>query len=767
MKRTLPKNVLKIFAAFMAAVLLVAVTASFSACGDNRAIITLMDGDKVIDTILATDEGRIDPDSISDDIYKKAGYDFDNWYRDADLRNKFDIERDNVWGVSKLYCGWISLEYIVTLDLNGGEYAEAIPDGDEDASVSGKDDDTDDGIITPEKDENGMYTLKALSGDVLRIIEPTREHYEFDGWMCRNQQNIQTMVIDGEPFEWAQDVTYIAVWEANRSRITYRANGGTILDLEGKEISTGTVTQYVPYDSKFTPYGARRRGYTFLGWFDANNVPLTEREIWQTEENYTVTASYSANSYKATFILEGGGTISTNVTYDKTYDFMNRQSAPSGYVFDCWEYTHNGVTDTIPSTGIWTIDGDVSLTPLYKARDYKLTLIAEDSEFASLTVAYGSKVELPENPVAPNGYVFAGWFDNANGTGTRLLPNDYWRWSGDKHFYARFVAVSDAVSFSVDYYLEHLDHRTDAPTSEKYYNSDGGYFAYGTVGENISIDISGFDTKFEHYKFDTENPLNTDRSVTLTESGADLNFYFDRNTVTYAFYDGTGTVDVHTYRIGQSVDLSGITSRVGYELTGWAIGDTDVVIAADSTDYKAAVADTVMRARWSLKTYEVYIDGNFAFNIEYNASVTDENKEAMKIPDTADDLFDGLRLDGNRYYSLDDIANMTIWLTDGGVKSSNGNYRLDFTSVWSARKAYYTVQVWLENEDGTFSLSEDESFEKRANIGTHLIYNNSITRLTVDGTEYLFDAENENNALEITVVADNSAVVKLYYKRSI
>lgn len=720
---------------------------AFSGCGEKRFFITLMDGNDVIDSLMTNADGYVDPGER-----EKLGYVFDGWYLDASLSRKYEGER--MWGDASLYCGWTSLEYTVTFLLEGGVFPDVATD-DAGTSVDTPVRPTDPAIAvaqTPILGGDGSYTLTVSSGDLLKVVDPEREHYDFSAWSCNGE-----IVDDSEPFEYAADVTFVAVWNAHYSRITYNADGGSVKNTEGTVLG-GSATQYAYYDSPFTPYVAEKEGHTFTGWFDASGERLEATDSWQTEANYSVTAQYTANNYTVTLMLSGGS-VNMSVTFGDSYDFTRYESVPGGYVFDRWEYTSGGETYSLRSQGTWSVPYNVALTPKYSARDFNLTLVADSTPYDVVTVSFGSEVILPADPTK-DGHTFAGWFSRENGTGERLLPDGYWSWNEDKTFYARFVASGEAVTFSVEYYLEKPDYADDA---DKYELSDKGFSDVGVIGETVTVNTAGFENKFAYYDFDATDELNAASSIRLTESGGTLRFYFSRETVNYAFMDDTEIVRTRQYRIGQTVLLSDIARKRGYELANWTDAQNNV-IPADSTDYKAAETDTVLYADWRIKRYSIYVDDKFALEISYNSTVGSDARGFLLLPDTEDDIFDGLSTENTRL-SREDIMAMSTWQIDSDTKASDGTYEIRFESVWQARRAYYTVEILLENEEHEFVHSGGVSFFKNDEINKEITYEVTITNLTVDGVNYVFDADNAQNVLTVTVAADNSAVVKLCYRR--
>lgn len=108
-------------------------------------------------------------------------------------------------------------------------------------------------------DANGGSVNEAsrsvASGRAVGVLPaPTRAGYTFDGWWTMmsggNKVSASTKV--------TENVTYYAHWKVNRCTVTFDANGGT----GGK-----TVTQN--YGTALTAPTVTRSGYVFMGWFPA------------------------------------------------------------------------------------------------------------------------------------------------------------------------------------------------------------------------------------------------------------------------------------------------------------------------------------------------------------------------------------------------------------------------------------------------------------------------------------------------------------------
>ena len=156
-----------------------------------------------------------------------------------------------------LYCGYIGLEYKVTLDVNGGEALS----------------------------QSEYIISSGSSVNVLPI--PTRKYYNFIGWSIDGSEEISPV------FNYAKDVTLKAIWRNKTSTITYDSAGGIIYNGETPIVGNYS-TQTVTHGTEFIPYVAKKDGYTFLGW-KVSDTEILSGGIWDYDGNLSVTATYESN----------------------------------------------------------------------------------------------------------------------------------------------------------------------------------------------------------------------------------------------------------------------------------------------------------------------------------------------------------------------------------------------------------------------------------------------------------------------------------------
>ena len=136
------------------------------------------------------------------------------------------------------------------------------------------------------------------------------------------------------------------------------------------------------------PEAPEKEGYTFNGW---TGLPST-----MPEKDITTTASYTINTYKITYIVDGEEFASQTVEYGSKLSAVE-EPEKEGYTFSGW----SEIPSTMPAN-------DVTVTGSFAVNSYSLTYIVDGEEYATQTVEYGSTITAIEAP-EKEGYTFSGW----------------------------------------------------------------------------------------------------------------------------------------------------------------------------------------------------------------------------------------------------------------------------------------------------------------------------------------------------------------------
>ena len=234
----------------------------------------------------------------------------------------------------------------------------------------------------------------------IQPANPTREGYDFQGWL-----------LNGQAYDWntpiTGDITLTASWtEKAPTLFTVAFNTGGASNIPSQKVKEG--------DKAARPTDPKRTGYTFTGWqlngkdYDWN-IPITTDIIltatWQKNETpkpvfYTVKFDTGNGSKIDLQTIQQGGKVKKPA--DPTlngYKFV-------GWQLDGKDYDFNtAVSKDMTLTAVWEAN---ILPPTVKKHTVTVTLY--DGKTERYEVKDGEKLTLPSNPTR-DGYVFDGFID--------------------------------------------------------------------------------------------------------------------------------------------------------------------------------------------------------------------------------------------------------------------------------------------------------------------------------------------------------------------
>ena len=243
-------------------------------------------------------------------------------------------------------------------------------------------------------------SVMAYGTNITPLADPTKDGYNFCGW---------SYIPDTMP---SYDVTVTGTFSNNSYKITYIVDGQVYSE------------SFVEYGSSLSAIAEpSKEGYTFSGW---SNIPST-----MPATDVTVTGSFSVNSYKITYIVDGQVYSESFVEYGSSLSAIAEPSK-EGYTFSGW----SNIPSTMPAS-------DVTVTGSFNVNTYVVTYIYEGQEVGTQSVVYGEVI--PPYSYRPDDneqytYTFEGWADEAgNPVELAIMP------AHDVVVYA-IISVADGIS---------------------------------------------------------------------------------------------------------------------------------------------------------------------------------------------------------------------------------------------------------------------------------------------------------------------------------
>lgn len=389
------------------------------------------------------------------------------------------------------------------------------------------------------------------------------QDYTFGGWFDNEKCEGSAYVFTGKKMP-AHHLTLYAKWVPKTYSVTVYAvdqttvletftdvpMGGTILESQMPEVTLGT-------------------GDSFLGWMDMqDHMPFHfDTEIHRDYKLYAKTGN--AKQFTVTYALGGG---SGNAPVDSNRYARGAQAVvlpatgvtpPEGKVFLYWSADS---TRCYPG-GKLTVTGDMTLTAVYgqKTETVEVTYhsnfapdktytTAEMPNNSTITLPGYTDLGLPEN----QGYTFAGWNTQADGSGTTYQPDvkvlvD--TMAPGNHLYAIW-AKGTGTPYEVHHYLERLD---------------GGYPSEPNDTDNLRGETGAW-TAAAAKSYDGFTPKEFAQEMIKADGSTVVKIFYTRNSYLLTYKDSlsTGVYASQTYKYGAAVTAIADPTKTGYTFTGWS-----------------------------------------------------------------------------------------------------------------------------------------------------------------------------------------------------
>ena len=507
----------------------------------------------------------------------RTGYTFQGWYTAKTGGTKISTTTKMPSNNVTYYAQWKPITYKVHYNGNGST-----------ANNPGSVAQMDDSVHTYD-------VKKALSKNQYEKIG-----WDFVGWNTKADGS-GTSYKDGQEvvnLASKQDavVQLYAQWEPSTFRVVFDPNGGeTPTPFSEKEGEQNKPIGEMPT--------TKRKGYTFLGWFDSKNADAKKVDENTVIRNKltTVYAHWELNSYSITYDYDGGTPVSNPTSYSvETNTFTLKNPTRTGYRFDGWTGS-NGTTPQTTVTIKKGTTGDLSYTanwtPIFYTVEYNGNGATGGSTASSIHT-YDKPKQLTKNGFTNSNHVFVQWNTKPDGSGVAYR---------DEEVVENLTTTNGAtVTLYAIWEIKEVTLTFD-PT--------GGSevppiirFAGDKMGTLPETERKGY-TFLGWY---TERTGGTKLSSSSTVPAQNRTYYAHWETIDYSItYDLNGgkvSGNPDSYTVESNITLKNPT-KTGHTFLGWT-GTGLNGLTKNVTIPKGSTGDRHYTANWKAHTYTIRYNGN-------------------------------------------------------------------------------------------------------------------------------------------------------------
>ena len=600
-------------------------------------------------------------------VTTKAGYTFDGWFDNAQFDGTAATQLPETFtdGVVTYYAKWTAEQSVITFVANGGSEIEAM-DGVTDEAIADTSlpettragytlvgwypnaDFTGDRVTalpsafpaggatyyakwvgdaaSIEFATNGGTVVSTMTGVTEQAIADrtmpttTREGYTFEGWY-RNASLTGLVTELPEAFP-AGTTTYYAKWTAAQAKVVFDYN--YVVDGAQKTVEHAGVTGGATGIAGLPAVADDERpGYKFEGWFDADGKKATAVPATYPAGTTVYTARWVQNGFGLITFVTAGGTAVADMTGAAGTD-TGMKAWPTvekaGYDFAGWfdNAAFSGTRLDTSATANLPAKFTEGTTTYYAKFTAKAVSISFSNENGAVTVSDTSSVKngqvagMVDDPIADTsmpaaskpGYVFAGWFDNAQLTGEKVESLPTKMPTSSVVYYPAWTAAEASIVFDVaggttinpmkgatGASLLNAGERVAVPSTTKTGWHVNGWTASNSLGAEVTLDRDG-----DAWLLPAAYPAGV-TTLTVEWAANDATIEWHANAPA-----GETLADPQAWT-GKTGDATGKTalpavSIDGYAFQGWFDADGNAVSAAPATFPATENGTTVYTARW-------------------------------------------------------------------------------------------------------------------------------------------------------------------------
>ena len=544
---------------------------------------------------------------------------------------------------------------------------------------------------------------------------PTKKGNKFLGWFDvkgTEYKTVQYGVSKNTNYGTLEDITFYARWEANKYNVICDLDGGYI---DNYPMNTdGTIDMVHAYGaSEALPLVPEKTGYSFLGWTitDIDKDSYMEKIPADLDHDATFVAKWSKDDYQISYDLDGGNVDAalTSVYNIDTDTITLPTPTKEGYSFSKWIDldTNNEIKSIVKGTV-----GDKKLKALWVANSYKInyTLNKKDAvlpDSADNNRTFGKDITLATP--SKQGYVFDGWYDNADLTGSAYTSDRLKNLASDVTLYAKWSPAQYKITYDLGLGSTYA---TMPAYSDTY-----------TVDSPVVLPIPVW-TGHTFKSWDLNGTNITTTAGLLGDVTVKAIWNEDVFKITYKLNNGTlpdeDYATTHYYGVSESLPTP---KRSGYDFKGWYM-DENFTTATYKTVDATVSEDVTFYARWTLNTYTIYYNLGSAknnggtFDKESQTFNVNEDVE-LNVPTWEGHTFKGWVTEDNEVITkiskgtYKDMKLTAAWNTDsstisyetngGTINDDNVNYRHllgDSEGLpYNVTKPGYVFKGWYDNAE--------------------------------------------------------------------
>ncbi|MFI3330139.1 MAG: InlB B-repeat-containing protein [bacterium] len=449
----------------------------------------------------------------------------------------------------------------------------------------------------------GDYIYEVSDGELIdfsSVDNPTKEHYEFDGWYFEDlkwNSKVNVVKANIELTPVFVPIEYKMVY-SSLSLVTHtNPNPETVNVEDGLTLQAPIV-----------------EGYTFNGWVISTNsgsigiskINADNIDSYLKDGKITIMASITKNNYSINYSLNGGINHADNPTsfmYGSSVVQLN-DPTKEGYEFAGWLNQDGEIVKSING-----ITSNVILTAMWTEKEFTITYELNggvNNESNPTSIISGQLVYLYEP--TKEGYEFTGWYTSSEEVlfdKVILLVNE----TDDIELTATWETIDYKITYNLDGGVNNDSNPTTITCEDEVtlaYPTKNGY-------EFVDWTINGPSV---------ESLSNIKSDITLTAKWEVIQYTISYNT------DGGSnhTSNKKTITVEEGFDLVDPT-KAGYTFAGWYT-DSNIKL----TKVENVSSNITLTAKWEAIHYDITYELEGGFNYYYNPTKITIEEEVILNP---------------------------------------------------------------------------------------------------------------------------------------